>query len=97
LATLKEWQYERDNSFVLPARLVERSNTHNGCLLEIRPQYNRRDSRQALEETVGRAGGRLYDTARTTAGCPMEYGRVIMPQIESNYMSGRLGWISAEY
>jgi hypothetical protein len=77
---LKEWQYERDNSFVLPARLVERS----GPLMDVYWKYDLNttaaDSRQALEETVGRAGGRLYDTARTTAGCPMEYGRVIMPQ-----------------
>jgi hypothetical protein len=77
---LKEWQYERDNSFVLPARLVERS----GPLMDVYWKYDLNttaaDSRHALEETVSRAGGRLADTARTTADCPMEYGKVIMPQ-----------------
>jgi hypothetical protein len=78
--TLKEWQYERDNSFVLPARLVERS----GPVMDVYWKYDLNttaaDSRQALEETVSHAGGKLVDIAQTTAACPMEYGRVSMPQ-----------------
>lgn len=78
--TLKEWQYERDNSFVLPAKLVERSIPIMDVYWKYDLNTTAADSRQALEETVSRAGGRLYDTARTTVSCPMEYGRVIMPQ-----------------
>jgi|GEM_PF-1315024 len=78
--TLKEWQYEQGNSFVLPARLVERS----GPVMDVYWKYDLNttaaDSRQALEETVSHAGGKLVDIAQTTAACPMEYGRVSMPQ-----------------
>jgi hypothetical protein len=77
---LTEWQYEQNNCFVLPARLVGQS----GPAMDIYWKYNlstaAQSSREALAELAVQAGGKLQDVEQTTGDCPMECGRLITPR-----------------
>jgi hypothetical protein len=70
---LKQWQYERDNSFVLPARLMSRSTPIVDVLWKYILTSAHQNSRQALEELASEAGGTLSGTQSTRGDCPMEY------------------------
>jgi hypothetical protein len=73
---LNEWQYERNNSFVLPAQLISRAGPMN---VNWRYYLNTtaQDSRQALEQVAAQMEGRLYSPGRTAGDCPMEYARIL--------------------
>jgi hypothetical protein len=73
---VKEWQFEKDNTFVLPAVLMGRSE----AIVEVSWNYiltsTAKSSRQALEQLVSKKEGDLQNVQQTAGSCPMEYVRL---------------------
>jgi hypothetical protein len=69
---LKQWQYERDNTFVLD-QTTPTIDVLWKYILTSAPQ----SSRQVLEELVSETGSILSETQSTKGDCPMEY--VVIP------------------
>jgi hypothetical protein len=70
---VKQWQFEKDNSFVLPAVLMGRSD----AIIEVSWKYHltstAKSSRQALEQLVSKTEGDLQNVRQTAGSFPMEY------------------------
>jgi hypothetical protein len=85
---LKQWQYERDNTFVLPASLMGRSSP----IVDVSWKYILAStvggSRQVLEELASETDGKLLDIQSTTGSCPMEYGPLSAPQYGDQHYIG---------
>lgn len=79
---LKQWQYERDNTFVLPASLMNRTSSIVEVLWKYTLTSPSQNSRQALEELVSEVGGIISNTQSTTGNCPMEYVTIRASQDE---------------
>lgn len=74
---LNQWQYERDNTFVLPACLASRTIPVIDVLWKYILTSASQNSRQILEELILEAGSVLSKTQSTKGDCPMEY--VVFP------------------
>jgi hypothetical protein len=83
---LKQWQYERDNTFVLPACLMGKTNPVVDVLWKYILTSASQNSRQLLKELVSEAGGVISDTQSTTGDCPMEYAEILTSQNEEQYI-----------
>ena len=73
---LTQWQYERDNSFVLPARLASRLSPVMDVYWMYKLNTTAHNSRQVLEELASEAGGKLQDVQDIADAWPMKYGRL---------------------
>ena len=73
---LTQWQYERDNSFVLPARLASRLSPVMDVYWMYKLNTTAHNSRQMLEELASEAGRKLQDVQDIADAWPMKYGRL---------------------
>jgi hypothetical protein len=83
---LKEWQYERDNSFVLPAGLMGRTGTIINVLWKYALASPAQNSRQVLEELAAEIDSNASEIQNTAGDCPMEYIIIHVSHQEEEYL-----------
>jgi hypothetical protein len=83
---LTQWQYERDNSFVLPATLMGRSIPAVEVLWKYILTSGSQNSRQVLEELASEVGSTFKNTLHTGGNCPMEYIIISASMNEEEYL-----------